>query len=86
LSLITAGGVVVSMTGTGTHAAILAFLTYGGCIGLAGIMYVRSQPRLPSRLVTIKDVIRAIVGKRRDAATQKNRMRPICVPSVPTLE
>ncbi len=81
LSMMVGACLVVGIAGTGTHAVILAFATWGVCIGVAATIYVRSQPRLPPAVRTVKDIVRAIVHKRRNCGIQKNRLRPISVSS-----
>lgn len=87
LSMMVGACLAVAFTGTGSNVgAVFLFSFYGVCITVAAMIYVRSQPRLPFAVRTVKDVVRAIVHKRRKAGIQRNRLRPICVPSKATLE
>ncbi len=48
--------------------------------GVAIWLYIRSQPRLPPEVRTVKDLVRTIIRKRRQT-TPRPRVRPVTAPS-----
>ncbi|MHC4443965.1 MAG: hypothetical protein ACYTBZ_04050 [Planctomycetota bacterium] len=73
---IIAGCIVHGLLGDVRGLLFIAGGVWACCWGIAAILYFRSQPRLPSEVKTIKDLVRSIVRKRRETVT-KPRFRPV---------
>ena len=66
---------ILALDGSGV-VLVLWMIT---CWIIAGAIYVRSQPRLPAHVRTIKDLVREIVHRRSAQGATQKRIRPPAV-------